>query len=372
MSRLARLAGRILATVPRRPRHKLHAVRYRRLSRSVREVVALCDDAADKLGGEWILDRSYVTAFGQRAVELARSIVFDGRVLSGDESGRLFASLDAARGQVEGRLARGPAPDDPPADGSPDEPEYRLLRQVLESVRIREEMAASRPSPTSGETRLADVVADAHEQAVRSFERLPFNTWGRRTGRPLEGSGFPGSIRVVDAGGGRAASRTGGWRRRVRWVDLHCAPLRALLEPLSPPGASGSGNPRRPWALAVVSEEHATLEVGWPERRLLLDACLGDHAEANLVYVVLRGAPTPSTSVLEDVAVSGGFRVVPLAPGLTAWLAGRGPGDTRRALGRLGTSLAALGGGPATQDSPHRGLEAGRKPVGTLNGRGRA
>ena len=63
MSRISGLVGRVLASPPRSTRHKLHAVRFGRLIESLRRLVELGDDASDKLGGEWILDRSYVASF---------------------------------------------------------------------------------------------------------------------------------------------------------------------------------------------------------------------------------------------------------------------------------------------------------------------
>jgi hypothetical protein len=375
VSRLARLAGRILTTPP--PRHKLHAVRFRRLTASLRELVALCDDATEKLEGEWILDRSYAAALGQRALELGRSIVFDSHVLSGEDSGRLFASLDTVRVRVEERLAGERATDSEPRDATAraddrEEPEYRLLREVLERVSLGAAPGdvGSSPPPAEG---LGRVVAEAHEEALRSFEALRPGTWGRRTGRPLRGAGFPGSVRVVDAGGGAAPPGTGGWRPDLEWAAVRSAPLRALLEPLAGSSPRESLRPeRRPDALAVLTGESATFDVRWPRGSLFLDACLGDHAEANVVYVALRGGLPAGTPVLEDVVASEGFRLVSLAPGLTAWIAGHGPEETRRALGRLGEALPALVSEPGGPGRRLEGREASATAVGAFDGRRRA
>ena len=106
MSRLSRLASRVLATAPRSTRHKLHTLRFRRVTENLRGLVELCDDATRKLGGQWVLDRRYVASFGQRALELGREIVFDSGVVAGGLSAQLYADLDSVRAGLDGLLAR--------------------------------------------------------------------------------------------------------------------------------------------------------------------------------------------------------------------------------------------------------------------------
>jgi hypothetical protein len=217
------------------------------------------------------------------------------------------------------------------------------------------------------------VVADAHEEALRSFAGVRYHSWGRRAGRPLQGAPFRGSIRLVDAGGGTSPSSEEWGAGGVEWSHVRSAPLLALLGTGNGPRESEPLMPERsPRALAIVSEEQATVDICWPGRRLLVDACLAEDGEANLVYVALRGEPPPSSIALEDATASHGFRVVPLAPGLTAWLAGRSSSETRRALGRVGTTLAVLGGEDARAAGGRPGPEARETPVETFNGRGRA
>ncbi len=353
MSRLSRLAGRILATMPRPPRHKVHTVRFRRLIRNLRELVELSEDATDKLGGEWILDRSYVATFVSRTLDLAREIVFDSNVLAGAPSAELHARLDAVRASL-GRLmaARPPAVGEEPTPGPrasvgggetaggahPEEPEYRLLRAAIRLLALTGDTTPGRGSSPMG-PRLAEVVREAHERALRSFEGLRCESWGRHAGRSLVGSGFPAPVRVVDVGGGTASAGESEWRPRLDWHRVRSAPLRVLLEGAH---ASGGTSGRGAHALAVVTEEHATVDVGWPEGILLVDAGLGEHAAANGVYCALREASSRSGEPVRAVVAREGFRRLDLGPGLTAWLQGRGPEESRRALGRLGGAVGAL------------------------------
>jgi len=337
-------------------------VRFGRLIGSLRRLVELGDDASDKLGGEWILDRSYVASFVGRTLARAREIVFDSAVLTGDESAELYARLDAVRGSLDRLMAArqagsgegptvvppGSAADEETTGGAHlEEPEYRLLHAAIRRLALT---ADPTPGPASSPTgpRLAEVVQEAHERALRSFEGLHFRSWGRRAGRPLVGSGLPGPVRVVDVGGGTAPPGEGEWRSTLSWRRIRSSPLRALLEP--PPGTSEAGlaPSRGPQSatLAIITEEHATVDVAWTGGGLLVDACLGEHAAANFVYCTLRGDPPGSPESLRIAVTREGFRFFDLGKGLTVRLQGRDDEETRRTLGRLGGALGALLQGP--------------------------
>jgi hypothetical protein len=313
------LVGRFVGTSPRHPRQRLHAVRFGRLTASLRALVELGDDARDKLGGEWILDRSYVATLVQQSLARAREIVFDSTVLGGPDRVDLFSRLDAVHGRLD-RLLAGRAegaavePGLLPAD-SPEEPEYSLLRAALGILDL-----TSRP-PSPGVPHLAEVVAEAHEGALLSFRDLHEESWGRRAGRPLGGTGFPGPLRAV----GRDRSR----------------PLQALLAPLVAVGTGGAAPPHLA-ALAVLDEESCLLSVQWRTGTLLVDARCGEHPPANGVYCVFRGDAPGDTASLEEAFGEARLRRLELGPGWTGWRAGQDQAETHDALGGLGRSLGAL------------------------------
>lgn len=357
MSRISGLVGRVLASPPRSTRHKLHAVRFGRLIGSLCRLVELSDDASDKLGGEWILDRSYVASFVGRTLDRARQIVFDSAVLTGDPSAELHARLDGVRGSLDRLMAARPpgvgegstvVPPESGADGETtggahlEEPEYRLLHTAIQRLALTADMT---PGPGSSPTvpRLAEVVQEAHERALRSFEDLHFRSWGRRAGLSLVGSGFPGPVRVVDSGGGVVRANRD-WGSSVSWERVGSEPLRALLGPLATSDRGHSGSPPGPGpvALAILGKDRATVAVDWPTGALLVDARLEDHAAASFVYCALRGEPTGCAEGLESALAESGFRRLELGPGLTGWMTGRTLGDTRDVLGRMGRSLEAL------------------------------
>ena len=345
MSRISGLVDRVRARPPRSTRHKLHAVRFGRLIGSLCRLVELGDDASDKLGGDWILDRSYVASFVQRTLDCAREVVFDSAVLSGEESAGLLARLDAVRGALARLMARtppGPAVDREAIGGERvEEPEYRLLRAVIARLTVPSS-ATLPPRQPAAVADLAEVLQDAHERALRSFEGLHFRSWGRRAGCALVESGFPGPLRVVESGAGVSPAPDREWRSRVGWRQVDSRPLRALLEPLASSRPGRDLSPPSSTALAILAEEWSTLAVAWPAGALVIHARLEEHAAANSIYCALRGDPPGSAQPLAAALTQSGFRLLALGPGLTGWVAGGDEVGTRTALGRIGPSLEGL------------------------------
>jgi phosphohistidine swiveling domain-containing protein len=603
VSRLSGWLARFLATAPRGARHKLHVLRFGRLTQNLAALVERCDDATRKLGGQWVLDRRYVASFAQGALELARQIVFDSGVMAGDVSSEHYAGLDSVRRGVDGLLAtpapaerrgeplrpergpgeaarvRGPEPSasssgvlltsDPdrplsmrleiarggethvlprhPTEDAPDrvpdgfaplarmalvverlagrpqriawrrtgtgfavverqdlgspvaeapwgprlaealrsretvlrdagsvavagfavgrvrrgtggeareaarpcvlvldgaatlpreawrdaaavlvtrgpvgeswlaaarewcvpvllglgaageglkegetvtvdaqegvvyrglveelvlyhlaepaclqrEPEYGLLREVIRRVAPPPGVGVgdeAHPDPVASP--LDEVLRAAHERALASFGALHVGPWGRRAGMVVRGTPFPGSLRVVDVGAGTSPAGDHAWRSRLTWERIRSRPLLALLEPLSPADPETASWPGRPppTALAVLSEERATLHVEWRGGAALVEASLGEDPTANTVYCALRGTPVGEEQRLRRSVVESGFRLLDLGPGLTGWMRSRDLDETRRVLRRVGRSLGTLLTEPArAREHPDHG-----------------
>ncbi len=230
------------------------------------------------------------------------------------------------------------------------EPEYRLLRRAIWHL-APFHTEGDDPPPSEGAPRLFDVVAAAHERALRSFEGLRLGSWGRWAGAPLRGVSFPAPIRVVDAGGGVAPADGGSESGPVEWRRICSDPLRALLASFAGEAAVAASRGSVPaHVLAVLTEERVALDVARGGHTLLVDACLGEHAWANYVYCVFRGPQRdPAPGPVTDAVTRGGFRRLALGSGLTAWVSGRSQPETRRLLGELGGSVGCW-------------LEPGREP----------
>ena len=247
--------------------------------------------------------------------------------------------------------------------GHQSEPEYRLLREVIRQVAPPSAAGATLESAgPPGASPLARVLQRAHERALRSFDDLHFGPWGRRAGMVLRGSGFPGSIRVVDAGGGTSPAGDHGWRFGLAWDRILSEPLRVLLEPLTPPEGLPPQLPRerRPAALAVLTEERATVHVTWSAGSLLIEAGLGEHASANRVYCALRGTSIGDAASFREALIESGFRLLDLGPGVTGWVQGRGLEETSRVLEQVGRNLGRLVSGPARVSRGGNERRAGR------------
>jgi hypothetical protein len=360
VSRVSGWFGRLQATALRSSRHKLHAVRFGRLVASLRSLVDLGEDATDKLEGDWIFDRRYVASFVQRTLDHAREIVFDSGVL-GEGAAELDGRLDGVRGSLDRLLIPGARHLSGEPSAPAEEPEYRLLREAIRRLALPSAPGEEGSGGPGAEApRLAEVVRDAHERALGSFEALHFRSWGRRAGVALEGTGFPGSVRVVDTGGGTAPADRG-WGSGLGWDQIRSEPFRALLESMaSPPRERGATSARpSPAALAILSEERSTVGVEWPTGRVLIDANLEEHAADNFVYCALRGTPPGRAAPLRDALAESGFRRVDFGPGRTGWISGRDYDETRHVLVRLGHSLEGLLSEAASRKEPaDRGNEA--------------
>jgi phosphohistidine swiveling domain-containing protein len=238
------------------------------------------------------------------------------------------------------------------------EPAYRLLRSAVAWVAPASSPSLTWAAATTDEApRLRDVLFLAHERALKSFESLRHGWWGR-SGVRLEGSGFPGSLRIVDVGAGTAPPRKREWFPRLAFERIRSEPFRVLLEPLA--ASRGERSLQRgtaPTALAVLTEESASVDIEWPEAMIVVDACLGDHAATNSVYCAFRSprraeAPEPLRRAFRE----SGFRLLDVGTGLTGWVVGRVREETEHALRRLGRALVEiLGSSPG---------ETGAKPGG--------
>jgi phosphohistidine swiveling domain-containing protein len=222
----------------------------------------------------------------------------------------------------------------------PNEAEPRLLASVMRVLGGTAGHADGLQSQRNEPAGLQEVLQHAHAEALRSFRPAHYGSWGIRAGTPLIGSGWPGSLRVVDAGRGADWTDAGGWWPRLHTRQLRCTALRALLERLRyDPGPSATSGPVEVATLAILSEDTATLHVTWPGGSAVVDATLGDLPASNAVYCGLAvSGPAPSLDALQAV----GFRPVWLGPVVTVWLWGRSFEETRRGLEVLGSKLARL------------------------------
>jgi pyruvate,water dikinase len=87
---------------------KLRTTRFRQLLRSYGTLLALLDDAAEKQGGGFVLDRQYVVALVERVAELADAVVFDLNVLTSQQNLAFYEAVDRVRSELRKTLAQEP------------------------------------------------------------------------------------------------------------------------------------------------------------------------------------------------------------------------------------------------------------------------
>jgi phosphohistidine swiveling domain-containing protein len=87
---------------------KLRTTRFRQLLRSYGTMLELLDDAAEKQGGGFVLDRQYVVALAEQIAELADAVVFDLNVVTSQQNLAFYDAVDRLRSELRGTLAQEP------------------------------------------------------------------------------------------------------------------------------------------------------------------------------------------------------------------------------------------------------------------------
>ena len=109
---------------------RLYLARFRHLLRQYGQIIALCEDAADKQSGQYIFDKAYIMSLIDRAFEAAEGMTYDLNTLSGERYLSLYKDLESLRNQATERLKDGSFSS--PPKNNEEEPEYFLLRGVQE------------------------------------------------------------------------------------------------------------------------------------------------------------------------------------------------------------------------------------------------
>lgn len=85
---------------------KLRVTRFGQLLRGAEALSALREDAAEKQGGGFILDRQYVISLAEQVAELAEGVVFDLNVLTSRAHLSLYERADQLRNDLRGIFAK--------------------------------------------------------------------------------------------------------------------------------------------------------------------------------------------------------------------------------------------------------------------------
>ncbi len=84
---------------------RLRTARFRQLLGSYAALLGLLEDAAEKQGGSFILDRQYVIALAEQVAELADAVVFDLNVITSHRNLAFYEVAERMRTRLRGILA---------------------------------------------------------------------------------------------------------------------------------------------------------------------------------------------------------------------------------------------------------------------------
>lgn len=129
---------------------RLHALRLTKFFENIKEFLSLLDDGEEKSNGEYILDFQYVSSLVEKILARMNMIVHDACILVPEGGENLYLQLDSSTRIAKKRFIEANkehiASFEPSKEKSslPNEPEYILLRQVLDWM--NEEGSESAPS----------------------------------------------------------------------------------------------------------------------------------------------------------------------------------------------------------------------------------
>jgi pyruvate,water dikinase len=121
----------------------LRCTRFRQLVRNYGRILDAMADAAEKQGGDFILDRQYIVSLGESVIDLTESIVFDLNILAGQRFDAFYDLLDRFRVEVRRIIAANDA------------------KMAAPPGRAEISGGGRRPDSESGLSRLARAIADS-------------------------------------------------------------------------------------------------------------------------------------------------------------------------------------------------------------------
>ncbi|UCG51718.1 MAG: hypothetical protein JSW58_16285 [Candidatus Latescibacterota bacterium] len=121
----------------------LRCTRFRQLVRNYGKILDALADAADKQGGDYILDRQYTVSLSEVVLDLTEAIIFDLNILAGDRYDSFYHLLDRFRSEVRDTIAMENGVDGPPSSG------------MREAAKVRT------PTSTEALNKLAKAIAES-------------------------------------------------------------------------------------------------------------------------------------------------------------------------------------------------------------------
>jgi hypothetical protein len=330
---------------------RMRITRFRHLLRLYGRMTALGADAAEKQSGEFILDGAYILALCDKAFDTVGGMVYDLNVLTGRQHIGLYAAVEDLHEKSAKLLRSGPRASRPSSVAT-EEPEYRLLREVRETLfQAGDSMA---PPTTLGS--IAESAVEAAADSLAGFARILKSI--PSTDSPAGGR-LPVRASVVDLMD--SLTEADKLQRIPDPLSADSGPTHDFLTAFFAPQfwsdwPHDSAPLQSAGVVAVGLEDSMNATVFHREGYEMLDAYLSCTPDSNHIYFRFSSEAAPSA--VDGILARLGFSVSRTPHGVTGWLALQplDAGTARlKAIGKMAafflqSSPSGLGSGGAEND----------------------
>ncbi len=320
ISRFSKLLRKESSTGPAQ-QARLRLARFRHLLRQYGRMIALASDAAEKQSGEFILDKAYILALGDKAFETTEGIIYDLNVLTSQRHLEFYDAVDLLRAKTTMLIKTWLSASSSAPNGS-EEPEYRLLENMREML-FQANSPVIPSNKRSSDRTLFDIAESAQEVAadtladltrslnpaysasnVHAARLLPIRATVIDLMHSLAGSKEPSEIPdPLSADSAPTKEFLAAFFARQFWSDRFCDP--AALESA---------------CLVVFGlEDSMNATIFHQGGYYLFDAYLSCTADSNYIYC--RFPSGNELSAAAGILARLGFSVSKMRPGVTGWFA---------------------------------------------------
>jgi hypothetical protein len=331
-------------------RIRLCTARFRHLLRQYGQMIRLCEDAAEKQGGEYILDKQYIVALSDRAFETTEGILYDLNVLTDQAFIERYPFIEALHERTMALIASGPALR-PPAPEETEESEYQLLREVREAL-FRSDNSDVLQDKGPAVPTLSGIVQSAQEAAGDSLTGIARSLGSPRSATTVHGNDFlPIPTAAVNLMSCLSASSNP--LQTCDAVSVNSFPLGEFLSSFSRPefwsdishNLTASESAR---LVAIALEDSISVTIFHKEEFILVDAYVSCAPDLNYIYCrfsigLQSGVDSfPFSIPAAEIFARLGFSVARTRRGVTGWSALQPRMETTsklRAIGRMAAYL---------------------------------
>jgi hypothetical protein len=331
-------------------RIRLCTTRFRHLLRQYGQMIRLCEDAAEKQGGEYILDKQYIVALSDRAFETTEGILYDLNVLTDQAFTERYPFIEALHERTMALIASGPALH-PSTPEETEESEYQLLREVREAL-FRSDNSDALQDKGSAAPTLSSILQSAQEAAGDSLAKLAGSLESPRSATTVHSASFlPMPTTAVNLMNCLSASNDP--LRTCDAVSVNSFPLGEFLSSFSRPefwndfsrNLTASESAR---LAAIALEDSISVTIFHREGFILVDAYVSCVPDLNYLYCRFSLGPQsggdslPFSILAAEIFARLGFSVARTSRGVSGWSALQPRMETTsklRAIGRMAAYL---------------------------------